>query len=91
MKNNAAKAASISSHPLIIDKLTKARDISATSESFRVLIHQITIQLPYEHRLVDYLYQFLYNLATLIQLLFLHSPIQDMKIELNELIKQKNI
>ena len=48
MKKDAAKAASISSHPLIIDKLTKARDISATSESFRVLIGQITTLLLYE-------------------------------------------
>ena len=42
------KAASKSSHPLIIDKLTKARDLSATSESFRILIHQITTLLLYE-------------------------------------------
>ena len=48
MKKDASKAASISSHPLIIDKLTKARDISATSESFRILIHQITTLLLYE-------------------------------------------
>ncbi len=48
MKNDAAKVTSISSHPLVIDKLTKARDSSATSESFRVLIYQITTMLLYE-------------------------------------------
>lgn len=48
MKNDSGEAASISNHPLIIDKLTKARDVSTTPESFRALIREITTLLLYE-------------------------------------------
>lgn len=38
----------VSDHPLIIDKLTKLRDVSTSSQTFRVLIRHITLLLLYE-------------------------------------------